>query len=167
MIIYYLGIPLLMLAAVIDSSVLVEIRYLNGQPSLLLMMIVAWGLLNSLGDGLAWAFIGGIFADLMSATPTGTSSLGYSLALIVLAITMGRVGRRNLILPLIAGAIATVILQSVTFGVLAVNGYSLPIRPVITTWMLPSMIFNALGIILVFRIMGGIIEFFRPPKVTL
>lgn len=167
MIIYYIGIPLLMLAAVIDSSVLVQLRYLNGQPSLLLMMIVAWGLLNNLGDGLVWAVIGGIFADLMSTAPTGTSSLGYSIALMVLAATMGQVGRRNIVLPFVAGAIATIILQTVTFGILLFSGSALPIRPVITTWIIPSMVFNAIGIIIVFRIMGGIIEFFRPPKVTL
>ncbi|HLA45125.1 MAG TPA: rod shape-determining protein MreD, partial [Aggregatilineales bacterium] len=82
MYIYYIGFPLLLLAAIIDASVLVQIRYLNGQPALLLMLVISWALLNDLPESLPWAVMGGIFADLLSVSLLGTSSLALVMAVV-------------------------------------------------------------------------------------
>lgn len=163
MIVYAIGIPLLMISAVIDNSVMNYIRYLNGQPSLTVMLVVSWGLLNPLRDAIPWAVIGGIFLDLLSVTPTGTTSLGFLLSLLVLASSIGQVGGRNILLPPIASSMATVIVQSVILLILVLDGWGFGLINTILTWMIPTLIFNAVGILVVFRIMGIIIEFFRPP----
>lgn len=167
MYIYTMGFPVLMLAAVIDASVLVQVRYLNGQPSLLLMILVSWALLNELRDALPWAILGGIFADLLSVAPLGASSLGYVLVMLALASLFGRVGRRNLLFPPLAALLATVIYQSVILVMLILTGWTMPLPGVALRWMLPSLVFNLIGVVIVFRVMGSIVEFFRPPVAPL
>lgn len=167
MIVYAIGIPLMMIAAVVDASVFSQLRYLNGQPSLVLLLVVSWGLLNELGDGLVWAFFGGLFADLLSITPTGTSSLAYAVSVFILTAYMGQVGRRNFFVPILAVILTTLIYQTAILGMLMVQGNAFPLSRVFFTWTLPSMLLNIMFIYPIFRVMGRIIVFFRPPKVGL
>lgn len=167
MIVYAISIPLLLLAAVVDSSVLVQLRYLNGQPSLVLMLVVAWGLLNDLGEAFAWAIIGGICLDLLSTVPTGTSSLAFVLAVYLLERIFGRVGRRNIVLPPLAALLTTLLLHSLVLMMMLFTGSPKPIGESLLTWTLPSMAFNMLGTLIIFRLMGGLLEFFRPPRAAL
>ncbi|MCL4880050.1 MAG: rod shape-determining protein MreD [Anaerolineae bacterium] len=167
MTIYAVGIPLFMIAAVIDSSVFSHLRYLNGQPSLVLVLVVAWGLLNELPDSLPWAFIGGLFVDLLSVTPTGTSSLAYVLALTILAFYVGQIGWRNILVPPLAVIFTTALYQVVVLTMLIVQGNSFPVFRTILTWTIPSLVFNTLLILPMFRLMGRILDFLRPPKVGL
>jgi len=165
MYVYYIGLPLLLLAAVIDASVLVQVRYLNGQPSLLLLLIVSWGLLNELPDSLPWAVMGGIFADLLSVAPLGASSLGFVLALAAVNSLFGRITRRNLGVPLVAVVVATVVYQAVVLVLLLFSGWSASPLGALLRWVLPTVVFNFLGILVVFRSLALVVEFFRPPSV--
>jgi rod shape-determining protein MreD len=161
--VYYIGFPVLLLAAVIDASVLVQLRYLNGQPSLLLMLVVSWALLNDISDALPWAVMGGVLADLLSVTPTGTTSLALSLVVLAVTSIFGRVSRRNVVLPPLAVSMGTVIYVVVLVAVLVVAGWSIPPGGAALRWLLPSLAFNFIGILIIFRIMGALVEFFRPP----
>ncbi|MBZ0304698.1 MAG: rod shape-determining protein MreD, partial [Anaerolineae bacterium] len=147
MTIYAVGIPLFMVAAVIDASVLSHLRYLNGQPSLVLILVVSWGLLNELSDALPWAFIGGLFVDLLSVTPTGTSSFAYVLAVTLILFYAGQVGRRNLVIPPAAAILTTLLHQGVVLAVLILQGNSFPVFRAILTWTIPTLLFNGLLIL--------------------
>lgn len=161
---YTVGLPLLTLAAVIDASVLSYARFENGQPSLLILVLVAWGLLNDLEDAIPWAIIGGIVADLLSVAPLGASSLGFVLMVSVNQFAFGRITRRNLLIPPLAAVLGTLVYQAVMMGILIVFGWSVPIVQAIPQWIIPSMVFNFLLVLFVFRTMGRIVEFFRPPQ---
>ena len=167
MYVYYFGLPILTLAAVIDAGVMVQLRYLNGQPSLLLILVISWGLLNELRDALPWAVMGGAIADLLSVAPTGSTSLGLVLALILIYGVFGKISRRNLIIPPIAVGVGTVITQLVVMLILILSGWGVPVTDAILRWILPSMLFNFVGVLFVFRLMGWIVEFFRPPPSVL
>lgn len=165
MIVYGLGLPILMLAAVIDASVMVQLRYMNGQPSLLLLIVTSWALLNELPDALPWALMGGIFADLLSVTPLGASSLALAVGVILVAVFLGRATRKNWVLPPIAVALTTVMYQGIIVVVLILFGWSVPLFGAGLRWVLPTLVFNLIGILVVFRVMGVVVEFFRPPVV--
>ncbi len=167
MTIYVVGFPVLMLAAVIDASVLSYVSYLNGHPSLLLMIVTSWALLNNFSESLPWAVMGGIFADLLAVTPLGTTSLALCIATLLVGGIFGPVGRRNILFPPLAILLATVVVQVITLGVLIVSGWSVPILGAVLRWVLPTLVFNFLGVIVVFRVMGAVVAFFRPPNVTL
>lgn len=165
MIVYALGIPLLMVVAALDAGVMVQVRYLNGGPSLLLMVITSWALLNDLSDALPWAVIGGIYADMLSVSPIGASSIAFTLGVVAIAQLLGQANRHNWVLPPLAVAIMTILYQLVIMVILIFFGWSVPIFGAGLRWMIPSLIANLIGILFIFRTMGAIIEFFRPPSV--
>jgi rod shape-determining protein MreD len=162
---YTLGLPVLMVAAAIDAGVMSQLRFLNGQPSLLLILIVSWALLNDLPEAMPWAIIGGIFADVLSVTPLGASSLAFVLVTLAVSNIFGRVSRRNVILPPLAIILGTILYHGIIWLVLLGVGYSVPPLGATLRWTLPTLLFNFLGIVPVFRLLGLVAGFFRPPTV--
>ncbi len=75
----YFGIPILLFAAVIQSTWMENIRVLGGRPDLVLLLAVTWGIIRGARDGAIWGFIGGIFCDLLSASPFGLWTLTLTL----------------------------------------------------------------------------------------
>ena len=67
----YFGIPILLLSAVVQSTLLENIRIFGGRPDLVLLLTVTWGIIRGAQDGAVWGFMGGIFCDLLSASPFG------------------------------------------------------------------------------------------------
>lgn len=164
---YLIGIPLLMVAAALDASVMYQLRVLNGQPSLVLMIIVSWGLLNPPSEAMPWAFIGGVCADLLSIVPLGASSLAFGLVLLLNYNLFGRIGKNNLIFPLAAIILGTLIYQTLLIFILIVFGWSIPVLSALLRWLLPSMIYNLIFVLIIFRSMASIVEFLRPPQSAL
>ncbi len=164
--IYYLGLPLLIFVAVFDAGVMGQIRVLNGQPSLMVMVLVAWVLLNHLDDALPWAVMGGILVDLLSVAPLGASSLAFVLMMVAIHNLFGLVGRRNIIFPPLAAALGTVIYLGILWVLLLISGWSSPPIGAFLRWILPTAAFNFLGILFVFRPLGLILAALRPPTTS-
>src|SRR6185436_7206624 len=80
----FLSIPIMMLVAALQVTVMPQISFLGGRPDLVLLVVVSWALNSSLEQAVLWAFAGGICRDLLSAAPIGTSVIG--LILIIFAI---------------------------------------------------------------------------------
>lgn len=73
--IVYLGIPLLLMSAVVQSAWLERISILGGRPDLVLLVALSWGVMRGLREGMLWAFVGGLFLDALSAAPFGVWTL--------------------------------------------------------------------------------------------
>ena len=74
---FYAAIPLMAVLAVLQTAVLPRFPIAGLEPQLVFLVALAWGLLRGLEEGLVWAFIAGIWADLFSLTPLGLSSLAF------------------------------------------------------------------------------------------
>src|SRR5215207_4297698 len=94
---YYLAIPFLALAAALESSVLSYVRLYSGQPSLVLMLVLCWGLHAPLEEALFWAFVGGIFHDLLSIMPIGTSTIALVIVLFGVEVIRKQVYRVSIV----------------------------------------------------------------------
>ncbi len=80
----FLSLPIMILVAALQVTVMPQISLWGGRPDLVLLVVVSWALNATLEQGVLWAFVGGICKDLLSAAPLGTSLIG--LILIVFAI---------------------------------------------------------------------------------
>lgn len=104
-----LGIPLFLLSAILQSTVLARLRVFGGQPDLIPLLVITWAILDQRNEGIVWAFVGGLFADLLSGAPLGVSSLALMPVAFVISLTEAQVYRHNLLLMLIfvaGGALA-------------------------------------------------------------
>jgi rod shape-determining protein MreD len=97
----------LVLVVLIQATLLSRLRVLGASPNLLLVTTIAWGLLQSVSDGVVWAFAGGLGLDLITGMPLGTSSLAGMTACLLTGIGRNRVFSNNLWWPIVLVAMAT------------------------------------------------------------
>ena len=99
-----LGVPLFLLSAVLQSAVLSQLRVFGGQPDLIPILVIAWAILDEGSEGMVWAFVGGLFADLLSGVPLGISSLALVPVAFAINLMEAQVYRHNIVLMLLFAA---------------------------------------------------------------
>jgi rod shape-determining protein MreD len=162
----YLAFPLLILAAVFQTTVIPLIRIGEGAPSLILLIVVSWALLTGMEDGLVWAVLGGLAQDLLGGTPFGVASTALVMTLLVISFISPQITKNNILIPLIAIAVGTTIYYAVLIIVLILLGQSVPLGYAIGSVMLPSLGYNVLFILPIFRLIGGLSERVSPRTVN-
>ncbi len=108
----YLTIFLLVSAALAQSSLAPHLSWRGLRPDLVLIFVVSWGLIRGVREGAIWGFIGGISLDLLSASPLGLSAIVLTLMGLLAGIARRGLYRRNLLFPLAAILLATLIYNS-------------------------------------------------------
>jgi rod shape-determining protein MreD len=163
---YYLAIPLLALAAALESSVLPFLRLYNGQPGMVLLMVLCWGLHAPLEEALFWAFIGGIFQDLLSITPLGTSTIALVIVLFGAEIIRKQVYRVSIItlMGMILGG--TILHQVVVFIVLSLIGAPRDLGEVLTYILVPEIFYNLVLMLPVYVILRVFQRRIHRPELT-
>ncbi len=103
----YAAVLLLTSAALLQSSLLPHLSWGSLKPDLLVMLVISWGLLRGVKEGLLWAFIGGLALDLLSATPVGFSALILTLLILLTSLGHKSIYRTNILFPLTIVFLAT------------------------------------------------------------
>jgi rod shape-determining protein MreD len=139
---YYICIPILAVAAALQSSVVPQFRLYSGQLDLVLLLVITWAVQAELEEGLFWAFTGGIMQDLLSITPLGTSSIGMVTIVFGLDFLRRRLFRINLIWLTGTVILGTILQQTVIYLTLLIQGSSYDIIEVLRYVLLPGLFFN-------------------------
>ena len=74
----YFGIPILLVAAVVQSVVFERISILGGRPDLVLLLVVTWSIIRGADEGALWGFVGGVCCDLLSGSGLGLWTLSLT-----------------------------------------------------------------------------------------
>jgi rod shape-determining protein MreD len=75
---YWIGLPLLVLVALTEVSVLPMFRVYGLQPNLLLVLLVVWLIVRGGNEAFILAPIGGIVLGLVDGAPTGAALIGLA-----------------------------------------------------------------------------------------
>jgi len=161
----YLSIPVLMVVVIVQATVMPELEISGGIPDLVLLVVLAWTLMAGYERGLLWAFVGGILQDLISAAPMGTTSLALVFVTSLAALVVGQISPRNLVYPALAAVGATLVAHLVSLAVLTVAGRPLPLIATLLGITVPSMIYNAVVMIPLYRLLGAFYVSGRPRRV--
>lgn len=105
----YFAIPIMLLLAIIQATVMPKFPVLGFVPLLTLLVALAWGLLHTIEEGVVWAFIGGFFVDIFSITPIGATSLAMMAAVAAVIIIKRNFPESRVLLPIILSFTATLI----------------------------------------------------------
>lgn len=147
----YLLAPLLLIVALLQTTVLPELTVLGVKPELMLLSVLAWSLLRGPGEGLVWAFLGGLMLDLFSGGPLGASTLA------LLAVSFGAgfvepsVVRTSFVLPVGAALGGTLLYQGLFLLVVQLVRGSVPWADSLLLVTLPSLAVNTLLMPVVFQ----------------
>lgn len=127
---------------------LIPLATINGiKPDLLLIVVLSTGLLTGKEKGVAVGFFAGMLADLASGGVFGCHTLakmaiGYGAGLLE-----RKVFKENILLPLLAAMVATVIHSALITIILAAMGYKIEVVSLITDNLLPLMAYNIIAAI--------------------
>lgn len=105
----YLLIPLVIILAIGQATVLPAFPVFGIVPGLWLVVTLAWSLLRGMREGLILAFAGGFFIDLLSAAPLGATSLALMLTIAIITFFQRHLPRNQTIIPALLMVLATVI----------------------------------------------------------
>lgn len=138
----WLSLPVLALAAILQSTFVPQIRILGGGPDLVFLFVLAWSLNARIENGVTWAFVGGILQDVMSAAPTGASALG----MIVTVFIINQINRQvyGVSLAVIAALVlvGTLIQQVLLMLVLRFSGFAINPFESFSYVIVPTMAYN-------------------------
>jgi rod shape-determining protein MreD len=95
-------IPLLALAAVLQSVALPGLTANGIRPDLALVLVIGWASLRGWEEGAIAGTIGGFFLDVMSAAPFGVNMIRLAVLGIVAGLVMDRLHRTGAVLPVAA-----------------------------------------------------------------
>lgn len=163
----YLGIPLLIVAALLNATVMAELRIGNGGPDLVFMLVVSWALLQDIRDAMYWAVIGGVVQDMFSIAPLGTSALGLVIVAFGADLLFGQISRRNILIPPLVAAVGTVVYHLGMLLALQMTDIDVPFGRSMIYVTLPTLVLNTLLIIPVFRLLGQLQFWLTPRRVRL
>ncbi|MGB7341298.1 MAG: hypothetical protein WBC91_20550 [Phototrophicaceae bacterium] len=143
---YYIALILLPIFAILENSLLIDLRLLDGQPSLVLVAVIAWSWHADLTEAVFWAFVGGIALDILNPIiPTGTSVIAI-LVMIFTVKTIERLFYQVSIFALIAFvALGTILHHLILFGVFAIQDITIPFIAYIQDYTVPTLLFNLIG----------------------
>jgi rod shape-determining protein MreD len=138
----YLSLPILALAAVLQSSVIPQIRFLGGGPDLVFLCVLAWAIHARLEEAVTWALVGGIIQDLLSATATGTSAVGLVLIVFGVCQIAGQFHRVGFLLIVGMVLVGSLVQQLTLMLLLPLTGFQIdPIRD-FGYVVLPTVLYN-------------------------
>ncbi len=145
---YYVGgVAFYALLAAAQSSVLVFARLNSGQPDLILLWTLAWAVHANRSEALFWAFVGGIFHDLLSIAPLGTSVLALLAMIGVVQTLKSELYSFSPLLLLPIVFFGTLLHHLVLYTLLAVVGYGVDFVPTVRYFLLPTLLYHV-GLIL-------------------
>lgn len=140
----YFGIPLLLIAAVLQSAWLEDLQIIGARPDLVLLLAVTWSIIRGAEEGALWGFIGGVFCDLLSGGGFGL----WTFSLTAVGFLAGQswvhaLGPTLIRLALMsaAGTVVGHLLLQLLMGLL---GYAVDIGRTLGTLVLPAALLNFL-----------------------
>lgn len=163
----YLGIPLLALAAILNTTVMAQFRLGGGAPDLVFLLVMSWALLADVREAMLWAVIGGLMQDSLSIAPWGASSIGLVAVAFVADAAFGDVSRRNVLIPPLVAAAGTVVYHLGMLAALRFSGTSVPVSTGLSYVTFPTVIYNVILSIPVFRLIGVLHQMLQPRRVRL
>jgi rod shape-determining protein MreD len=115
-------------AALLEVTVAANIHVADAQPQIVLVIAILMTLMIGFEEGMAWAFIGGLFVDLLAFRPLGSSVFGL-LVIVGLAAALSPIlDRLRFASPLLGVIVFTpvyIVITTVTTGLLGPRGSSL------------------------------------------
>jgi len=156
----YFTIPFLLIVAILQSTAAPRLIVAGVRPDLMFVFVTAWTMLaafrarelqyvdepptlwRGINDGVVWAFTGGIFLDLLSGAPLGTSALALMLAAMAAGIFGVGIAAAAPILMIIIVPIGTFIYHLIFLTEVALAGRPAFWSYAVTKVILPSVVFN-------------------------
>ena len=159
-----IAVPVIALAAILQSAIASRLPLLQGTTDLVLLIIIAWGLQERVRTAWIWALVGGISMMMMSAVPPLVPFSGY-LAVTAFARLLQRQIWKTPVLAMFGLTIfGTLLMHLLTYIALTFSGTELPLLQSLELITLPSLLLNLLLAIPIYTLVKDLAAGLYPIK---
>lgn len=158
---YYLLIPLLGLVALLQTTLVPALQVFNAVPNLVLVVVVGYTMEYGSQRGLMWAFIGGLWLDLLAGTPIGASAIALIIVVYVVGMVSSNLFRGHVVILALGGLLAGVLYGIIIVGILTLVGRPTVWSEVIVRVVLPNAVYDAVVLSILYpgvRWMGDLVN---------
>ncbi|MCA9866980.1 MAG: rod shape-determining protein MreD [Anaerolineae bacterium] len=159
----YVALPVMAMLAILQSSVLSRFPVLGVVPQLLFLVALVWGIARGIEEGLIWAFIAGLFADLFSIAPLGVSSLAFMAGVGGPLLLQRALPPRRLPVAMFMAMLGTLVYLAVYAVALRLFGFGASLSGL--TELLPLLAVHAVLILPIYLLMDSMLRALRPRRV--
>jgi rod shape-determining protein MreD len=152
----YWSFLLLSLMALLQCTLLPQIKVLGVQPDLVLLAVVSWSLLRGAQEGMLWALMGGLALDILSSARLGVNTLPLLLISFLAGLWQRGIVRLEVLVPFLAIPVATLVYQGAMVALLKLLGWPATWQASLNHSILPTMLVNTLLVPLVYVLMRWI-----------
>ncbi|MFC2054256.1 hypothetical protein ACFLV7_08165 [Chloroflexota bacterium] len=160
----WIAIPILGILLILQTVVASQVTLIHGTTDLIMIAVIAWSLQKRVRTAWQWGIIGGLMVGIVSALPIVVPLISY---LIVILIAL-RLRQRVWHIPIFAMFVTTFLgtLISHTIAVLSLRflGTALPLREVVYSITLPSLILNLLLAAPAYFLLGDLAKWVYPEE---
>lgn len=150
----YFVVPFLVWVAILQSALASRLSVGGARPELMALVVMAWTLRRGAGEGVVWAFCGGLALDLLSAAPLGSSSFALMVVAALTDLTRRTAVRSQALLPWVLAAVATLIYYGVVLIILALAGRPAGAGVIFLYHGVPSAVYNVILVALVYSFLS-------------
>jgi hypothetical protein len=139
-----LAIPILIVAFILQTTIVARITLLNGFADLTMLILIAWSLQERSQNAWMWAIIGGLVIGFGSAFPWFIFPICY-LAIVWMAhFFRSRIWQSPILAMMLLTVAGTFILLGIEYFILRISGINLVFNEILTRTILPGMLLNLL-----------------------
>lgn len=156
------AIPLLMLAAILQSAVVPMFTLLSGTADVLLVILAAWALQEGVTTALQWALLGSLMMSLLSHLPWFIYVIVYGSVVLMARMLQRRVWQVPLLAMFSITFLGTLLMNLMSYAYLRLFGNTAPMSDVLGLITLPSVLLNLLIAIPLFGMMRDLSRWVFP-----
>ena len=157
-----IAIPIILLAVILQSSVISRVTLLSGVADLPLVMLAAWAMQDQVETAWQWAVAAGSLVGFISGMPWLIPMIAYLVVVAIAQLLQRRVWQAPLLAMFLVSFIGTLVLHILSLGSLQLTGTPLQIPDVLGLITLPAVLLNLLIAIPVYAVMRDLAGWVYP-----
>ncbi len=159
----YVAVSVMAVLAILQSSVLSRFPILGVVPQILFLVALVWGIVRGIEEGLIWAFIAGLFADLFSIAPLGVSSLAFMAGVGAPLLLQRALPPRRLPVAMFMAVLGTLLYLAVYAVGLQLFGFGVSLDGLAE--LLPLLVVHAVLVLPIYLLLDSLLRSLRPRRV--
>ncbi|HEU0295608.1 MAG TPA: hypothetical protein VFR47_22905 [Anaerolineales bacterium] len=157
-----IAVPVIVLAVMLQSTVIGSIKLLSGFADLPLVMLAAWALQEEVDTAWQWAVATGVLVGFLSGIHWLVPVVSYMVVVALARVFQRRVWQAPLLAMFSVTFLSATVLYAISLSVLRLSGVSLSITDVLGLLALPGILLNLLLAIPVYAVMRDLARWVYP-----
>lgn len=157
-----IAVPVILLAVILQSSIVSRVTLLTGTADLPLVMLAAWAMQDDVETAWHWAIAAGVLVGFVSGLSWVVPLASYILVIVLAQVLQRRVWQAPLLAMFSVTFLGTIGLSVLSLVVLRFSGISLSIADAFGLITLPGILLNMLLAIPVFAVMRDLARWVYP-----